>query len=333
MPDLQAARNRFVRLVAAACEPGSTAGHRPGDHPMTRGSLSKILGPVALALTLTAAAPAEHPALQSLVAAEKEFAAHSVYGGMKGAFLAYLADDGVIFRPTATNGKKSWEARENPKATLAWEPSFAEVSAAGDLGYDTGPWELRFPLEADRPSLHGHFVSVWKRPAGGAWKVAVDLGVSHEQPSSGGVGSGEFAAGPEHPAAPGGSSGDLRRLDAAYSKAVKARGPGEAFAGVAATDVRLNREGSFPFLGIAAGRAELAKIRGTVRFLAGGAGLAASRDLGYTYGIAQRFEPGVAPGAFAADSSIYLHVWRRGGDRAWKLALAVLNPLPKAGQK
>src|SRR5207249_240699 len=47
--------------------------------------------------------------LQGLVTAEREFAALSANQGAKAAFLAFLADDGVVFRPMATNGKKAWE--------------------------------------------------------------------------------------------------------------------------------------------------------------------------------------------------------------------------------
>jgi ketosteroid isomerase-like protein len=283
----------------------------------------------AAALAAFAALPAAAgpAAVRSLVAAERAFSALSVEKGIRASFLTYLAPSSVVFRPTPTDGRKAVMSRPaTTTPTLIWEPSFAEVSAAGDLGYDSGPWELRYPA-GGQPTLHGHFISVWKKQPDGAWRVVVDIGVGHASPPTGGVGSGEFSAGPAH-SAPAAAPANLRRLDAAYSKAVRAQGLLAAFSARAAEDVRFNTEGAFPFIGMAAARAQVAQAPGVFEFLPSGSGLAASRDLGYTYGLASRFEPGTST---AADSSVYLHVWRRGASGTWRLALAVMNPLPKPG--
>lgn len=306
-----------------------------------------VLGAVALtAVLVTRLAPAQthrSPAqarrdrtaasLRTLVAAERAFSENSVRHGMKAAFLAYLSDDGVIFRPIPINGKKSWEERSDPKSSLSWEPAFAEVSAAGDLGYDTGPWVLLLPASSSTSRLYGHFVSVWHRPPGGTWKVEVDLGITHPAPQSGGVGSHEFVAGPAPLKVPSGEVSDLRKLDDQYSDLTHDKGVAEAFAAMAAPDVRLNREGTFPFVGLAAARAGLDSLAGSLHFLTDGKRLSDSRDLGYTYGIAQHFLPNAAASDLAADSSVYLHVWRQNPDKTWKLALEVLNPLPPTGNK
>ena len=72
-----------------------------------------LIAPLFLASTVFAAKP--QPALDSLVAAERGFAAMSVEKGMKDAFLANLADDGVVFAPLPTNGRQRWEGREPAK--------------------------------------------------------------------------------------------------------------------------------------------------------------------------------------------------------------------------
>jgi ketosteroid isomerase-like protein len=287
----------------------------------------------AAALAALAAMPAGAgpAALKSLVAAERAFSALSVEKGIRASFLTYLAPSSVVFRPTPTDGRKAMMSRPEAKTpTLIWEPSFAEVSAAGDLGYDSGPWELRYPAGA-QPTLYGHFISVWKKQVDGAWRVVADIGITHDRPASGGVGSNEFTAGPAHaaPAAvPAAKPSELRQLDAAYSKAARAQGFAAAFAAHATKDVRFNTDGAFPFLGLEAARAQLARAPGVFEFHPQGSGLAASRDLGYTYGLAPRFEAGASS---AADSSVYLHVWRRDASGPWRLALAVMNPLPKPG--
>jgi hypothetical protein len=62
---------------------------------------------------------------------------------------------------------------------LAWQPIFARVSIAGDLGYTTGPWEYKDNIKDEKPSGYGNFVTVWKKQADGSWKFVVDLGISH----------------------------------------------------------------------------------------------------------------------------------------------------------
>jgi len=67
----------------------------------------------------------------------------------------FLADDGIIFQPGPVNGKKFWGERPARKGLLSWEPVFADVSRAGDLGYTTGPWEFRPNGREDQPVAFG----------------------------------------------------------------------------------------------------------------------------------------------------------------------------------
>jgi ketosteroid isomerase-like protein len=281
--------------------------------------------PAVLALAATTSTAALD-AFQSLVNAERSFASMSVERGMRDAFLAHMAEDGIVFQPLPMNARQAWEPRPKPSATLVWEPSFAEVAAAGDLGYTTGPWELRFPPEANRPAAHGHFHSVWRREADGSWKVAVDIGGAHEQQEPG-VGSGAFTPGPVHAQAPRGDRGAaaLREILAAerrFSREAGRQGLAAAFAAVAAKDVRFGREGQVPALGLAAAQAALAGDTRPVRWTPQGSGASRSGDLGYTYGVRER----VGDGAAAPDTTVYLDVWRREGS-SWRLALMVDNPV------
>lgn len=281
--------------------------------------------PAALALAATAS-PAGSGALQSLVSAERGFAGMSVEHGMRDAFLANMAEDGIVFQPLPVNAKQVWEPRPRPAATLIWEPAFAEISAAGDLGYTTGPWELRFPPETNRPAAHGHFYSVWRRDPGGTWKVAVDIGGSHEKAEPG-VGSGMFVAGPVHVNAPqadrgAAALGEILAAERRFSREAERKGLAAAFVSVAAADVRFGREGLTPALGLEAARSALGRDGWPVRWTPQGSGASRSGDLGYTYGIRER----VGQGTAAPDTTVYLDVWRRERGR-WKLALMVDNPV------
>jgi ketosteroid isomerase-like protein len=162
---------------------------------MTQRRWSSAVVAIALLCPVVVEAAAS-AALDSLIAAERAFATMSVEKGARDAFLTYLAEDGVIFSPLATDGRQAWESRAPLTATLAWEPIFAEISAAGDFGYTTGPWELR-PNDPQRPTGYGHYVSVWQKQADGAWRVTVDIGIAHAQPMRG-LGNVDFTPGPLH---------------------------------------------------------------------------------------------------------------------------------------
>jgi ketosteroid isomerase-like protein len=287
--------------------------------------------PAVLAIALLCPVIAEaatSATLDSLVAAERAFATMSVEKGVRDAFLAYLAADGVIFRPRATNGRQDWESRGPVAATLRWEPVLAEVSAAGDLGYTTGPWELR-PNDPQHATGYGHYVSVWQKQADGAWRVAVDIGITHAQPMRG-LGNVDFTPGPLHAAARRAARPtDLAALDLAWTRDARAKGSAAAFARWASPDVQFYRDLVAPVLGLSGGREMLLAIPGVTLWNPQAQKVAHSEDLGCTYGILERRRlGGVAP-----DSSVYLHVWRRGPDSRWKVALALEDPLPRSAGK
>jgi hypothetical protein len=119
----------------------------------------------------------------SLAAAEIAFAAHSVREDMRAAFLAHFADDGVFVRNGWTNANAYLAGRPAPPIVLDWRPVYTEVAASGEMGLSTGPWRITSKAKPEAPPAFGQFVSVWKREPGKPWKVAVDLGISHTEPS------------------------------------------------------------------------------------------------------------------------------------------------------
>ncbi len=287
--------------------------------------LAPLAGALLLCLAVTPALAGA--ALDSLVAAERAFARTSVEKGVRDAFLTYLAPDGVIFRPTAVNGRDAWQSRGPVPIMLLWAPHYAEVSAAGDLGYTTGPWELR-PNDPGRPVGYGQFISVWQVQPDGSWRVALDIGIGHRKPDRG-ILSGDFAAGPEHPAAPPGAAPDLQKLDRDWTTDAVEHGSVAAFARRAAPDVRFYRDGLLPVTGEKGAREMVRLVPGVTHWDPDAQIVARSGDLGCTYGLLERR---VAKQA-ALDSSVYLHVWRRGADGRWKVALAMESDLPKHGRK
>src|SRR5207253_1174139 len=98
---------------------------------------------------------------------------------VRDAFVANFAADSILMRPGPVDAQR-WFA-SNPqwgvKGLLTWDPSFAGVSAAGDIGYTAGPWQFRPAHDlSTKPAAYGYFSTVWIATPDG-WKVKFDHGV------------------------------------------------------------------------------------------------------------------------------------------------------------
>lgn len=123
--------------------------------------------PIAIAVALLAAAPpAASP--EPVVHAERAFAAEVSARGFKQGFLAFAAEDAVLFQPGVVNARASLGALpdgppEDPP--LAWWPEWAGIAASGDFGFTTGP-----------ASIPVRYFTVWRKQADGSWKWIYDGG-------------------------------------------------------------------------------------------------------------------------------------------------------------
>ena len=90
-------------------------------------------------------------------------------------------------------------------------------------------------------------------------------------------------------------------------------------------DIRYQCEGAQPAQGRDAAKALAKPLADLVRFVPAGSQVAASDDLGFSYGVVER----VGARKDQPDSSVYLHVWRKEADRHWRIAAIVENPLGK----
>lgn len=113
--------------------------------------------------------------VQEVRDAERAFARSMAMRDFR-AFGEFVADEAVFFGPKgAQRGKAAvlatWKAFfEGPNAPFSWEPQEVEVLDSGTLGYSSGP--VRDPDGKQT----GVFNSVWRREAGGRWKVIFDKG-------------------------------------------------------------------------------------------------------------------------------------------------------------
>ena len=101
----------------------------------------------------------------------------------KEAFFGTLLSDVVLLaphQPIAEGAEAASAAFQGmfglPGFHLAWQPTSAEVSESGNMGFTIGTYELQFDGEDGKPVVdRGKYLTVWKKQADGSWKVAADM--------------------------------------------------------------------------------------------------------------------------------------------------------------
>jgi ketosteroid isomerase-like protein len=278
-------------------------------------------GPSGVLVTKTVTSPVEQ-----IVAAERAFAVAARERGIRDAFLAYMADEGVLFRPNPITARVWLVTNPPTPGTLAWEPVWGTAAAAGDLGFTTGPYTYR-RAEGDSAG-YGQYLTVWGRQENGSYRALLDIGVP----------------GPETPAAPfeprrltpvagraaGGATvagiaeatrATLFIADRGLAAAAGASGLATALAAVAAPDIRLLRPGRAPVVGRDSLTMALPAPTGTWSWRTVEARVARSGDLGVTYG---GYEGRDAAGA-VTEAGNYVRVWAREPD-GWRVLVDVASP-------
>jgi len=270
-----------------------------------------------------AAAVDRQAALNAVVAAEKAFAKEAAEKGTRAAFLEVLAEDSVVMVPRPLPGRATWEGRPVRPSLLSWFPVAADVSLAGDLGYTTGPWELRPKGMEDKEVLHGFYTTFWRKQADGSYKVLFDGGISCPAPPPGAVAVKIGKAIPakvENPPQVEEARGKFMILsaDRAFAKAATARGTVAAYADFLADDSRLHREGAIPVVSKAKILEALKAQPPKMMWAPIQARVASSGDLGYSLGNE----------TVGAEQGVYLRIWKKQADNSWRVVLDLFTPAP-----
>ena len=116
----------------------------------------------------------------ALLQTDRAFSELSAREGMFRAFLAYIADDGVILRDNEypSRGKKLLQERFAGRADtsfiLTWEPLYEKIAASGELGYTYGLHKT--VIRATGELSQGTYVTIWLKQPDGSWKFVLDTG-------------------------------------------------------------------------------------------------------------------------------------------------------------
>jgi ketosteroid isomerase-like protein len=276
--------------------------------------------------------------LRAMVETEIAFARTAAEKSTQEAFLAFIADDGILFRPTAVNGKRWMLSNPAPRSTkrplLSWQPTFADISQAGDMGYTTGPWEYRSDSKDEKAVAFGHFVTVWRKQADGSWKFAIDLGISNPKP----VDVATIWQTPAKKADSGKlSEADVNSLRAALTKRdwqfaedAQSKGFLKTFLVYSAEDARLLRNGSFPYVGRRAIKEAFEKREDVWSSQPDFCDVSGAGDLGYTYGTYKVKKNDAAK--TSTEKGNYMRIWKQQNGQ-WRIVLEVANPFPPEEKK
>jgi ketosteroid isomerase-like protein len=290
-----------------------------------------LLGVVSFGLAQQSPAPT---AIETMVATELAFAHSAREQGTRPAFAAFIADDGILFRPTPVKGKEWLAKNPGPAATgkqpwLSWYPAVADIAAAGDIGYTTGPWEFRPDIHDARAVAFGNFLTVWKKQADGSFKFVIDLGISNPQPNPAPPGwqlpKGFRQTAPGRQVKVSTEIEALLAREREFSRASATRGPQQSFATYAAADVRLFRNDQQPFVGKRAAVAALPASPVVWTWEPTFADVSRSGDLGYSYGT---YRLTSADPAAKVETGNYYRIWKKQGNN-WRVVADLLDPLPE----
>jgi ketosteroid isomerase-like protein len=280
-----------------------------------------------LALNGGAVAHADE-ALDTVLAADRDFAARSVDGGTQSAFLEYLAADSVLFRPTAVNGREWLQAHEEASGRLEWSPAVGAAACDGQLAVTVGPWTYRQESEV----ATGYYLTIWRRDASDDWKVVLDHGIDD---ASGARGAPDAAAmsqitaswsPPDRKCGKDGKAADLTAAERELNDRIHSRSLEAAMRAAGGRHRVVLRDGHCPAPPSSAWPKDDTDAGSPLTATSRGVYVAPGSDMGYSYGELVAAGTAREPALVRA---VYIRVWaREAGD--WRIATDVLTWLPVA---
>lgn len=267
--------------------------------------------------------------LNSMLATEYKFAASAAKVGMHDAFLKYISNDGILFKPTPVNGKKYLTENNQPSTgLLSWYPSYAFISKAGDMGLSTGPWEYRKTKKDSSASSYGNFCTIWEKQSNGEWKFAIDCGNDNPKPveeisaltvdtAKANILSKSGSVNNEKP-------DELIAVDKQINLISSSIGITSIYQKLINEETRLLRDGSHPIIGSISINDYFSKEELKYNFIPAGGKISTSKDFGFTYGELEITNSQNN----SSEKFSYVHVWKK-AVRGWNLLVDVTNKIPK----
>lgn len=266
--------------------------------------------------------------LDRMAATERAFAAATAVVGVRDGFLTFLTPDAIDIAPVGgrlaiVSLPERLRAQAPPALplarTLLWEPRWGAISAAGDLGWLTGP-SRNTSIAAPDQDRHGAYFSIWRRQADGTYKVRLDIGI--DTASAVGFPAGFTRATPPVRAragTPQTTERDIRMTEARFAEAALA-GIGPAYRAHLLPDARLHRNERSPFAGAAAVDAFVSATFERIAWAVLHAEVSASGDLAFTAGSYDAVAKASDGRPQTHERGFFVRVWQRVESGEWKIA-------------
>jgi len=262
--------------------------------------------------------------LQSLVDAERGFAARSKETNTKQAFLDNLAPDAVLLEGgKEVNGLQSWSAKPEGKGLLFWEPVYADIASSNDFGWTTGPYWVYRSRTDTVAAFSGMYSTVWGKQADGKWKVLFDLGGGVPPKDKLPVSTSSIQLKAKENVEKEVEMRQLLEFDKSY--VARLNSTGKSFDSTAfSKEGRIHRPGRQPVIG-AQGIKTLDEAGNKFEFTPMSGRIASSGDMAFTYGTVKVTT--AKEGAEAKVASLgTFRIWKKEDGRNWKIVLDVIGP-------
>lgn len=250
--------------------------------------------------------------VEHVINAEKRFARYAEEHNTRDAFLQFLDSTAVVFKDGNILQAKDVFSQMNPSgAKLTWQPAFTGIARTGDIGFTTGPWQVRLTMQ-DSVLETGSFSTIWKKTTAGDWKVIVDMGVNHRQRSPATDKTITLATaktGDENTA-------DPMKIENDFLAQLASKGS-RAFAAHVHKDCWLNVEGFEPVISAKHIRKYIGSPKGDAQYAPISGGISSGKDLAYVYGTSD----------MNGKTENYLRVWQK-DKRGWKIVM-MTGPVPR----
>lgn len=261
---------------------------------------------------------------KSLFDVETAFSNDSKQSGFITANLTYAAHDALVFRPRMINAIEWSNKLKGQDSTyqITWYPSFVEMSASGDLGYATGPFDNVSKIQGDSSENHGQFVTVWKKQDDGTLKFIMDFG-SNALPRSAFVIK-EPVYQPVNSTHKKYTKIDtatgfknILLLEKAFNNECKIQGDLNAYKIFADEDIRFFYQRQFYVKGLNAVFTKISDQKGTHTWTPIGGTISESGELAHIYGTHVFNEDN------KTSMGYYMRIWKKQPDGKWVIAVQV----------
>jgi ketosteroid isomerase-like protein len=261
--------------------------------------------------------------LQSLIDAERGFAARSKETNTRQAFLDNLAPDAVLLEGgKEVNGLQAWGAKPEGKGLLFWTPIYADIASSNDFGWTTGPFWVYRSRTDTVAAFSGIYSTVWGKQSDGKWKVLFDLGGGIPPKEKAPVSTSSIPLKPKKKVDKEVEMRQLLEFDKSY--VAKVNSTGRSFDATAfSREGRIHRPGRQPVIGAQEIKA-FDETGSKFEFTSMNGGIASSGDMAYTYGTVKVTTS--KEGAEAKIASLgTFRIWKKEDGKNWKIVLDVIG--------